>query len=200
MNVTKPVIAVFIVLALSLIGMNVALVKQDRRLAGLNKAYEMNLHLNVGTMVPSLSGTSLMGRPQQVAYKPGRPKTLLLVFARSCPDCTLNWPAWQKVLSRVDPNRVRLIGVSLENEGLTSQFLTQVGINKAEIILLPDAGSIISYRFRYTPQTILIGSDSKVEGIWSGVLNAQQIREVETDSLSPEARHLATADRAAQPP
>ncbi|HEV2289151.1 MAG TPA: redoxin domain-containing protein [Candidatus Acidoferrales bacterium] len=197
MNVPKPVVAGFVILAFALIGLNVALVKQDRKPGGLNKAYEANLHLNVGATVPPLSGASLTGSPATIEYESGQPMTLLLVFARSCSNCTLNWPAWQKLLAKIDPTRARVIGISLQNEGLTSQFLTQIGMTAIEMTLLPDASSILSYRFRYTPQTILVGSDRKVEGIWSGVLNTRQISEIQQAVLSPQPQS-ATNNEAAQ--
>ena len=200
MKVPKLAAAGFIVLALLLIGLNVALVKQDRRLAALNKTYEANLHLSVGDSVPPLSGVTSIGSPATVEYKPGQPKTLLLVFARSCGACESNWPAWQRVLSQIDPKRVRLIGVSLESTDLSSQYLAQVGLTKAEMIVLPNVGSVVSYRFRYTPQTILIGPEGKVEGIWSGVLQPQQIAQIEQRSLAAEVRPLPAEEKDAPSP
>jgi peroxiredoxin len=179
MNIPKPVVAVFVLLALLLIGMNVALVKQDRSLASLNKAYEAHFHLNVGDTVPPLCGTGSNENTATVAYRPGEPKTLLLVFAPSCPDCTLNSPGWQKLLGQIDLTRVRPVAISAERNGLSRQYLQQMGLGSVKMALLPDFESIVSYRFQYTPQTILIGSAGKVEGIWSGVLNAQQIGEIE---------------------
>jgi hypothetical protein len=184
MNIPKPILAGFAALAVLLIGLNIALVKQDRALASLNKAYEANQHLNLGDAVPTLSGTSVLGGAAEVAYKVGDPKTLLLVFAPSCIQCALNWPAWRKILQNADPSRVRVIGVTLESEGLASEYLAQVGINKAEMVVLPAIKSFISYRLRFTPQTILIDSGGKVEGIWSGSLNPQQISEIEHTVLS----------------
>jgi len=191
MNVPKPVVAAFTVLALLLIGVNIALVRQDRALFSLNTAYEAKFHLSVGDMVPPLSGTGPNGNPATVAYKSGQPKTLLLVFARSCPDCTLNSPAWQNLVNQIDLTRVRAVAVSVERAGLSSQYIQQAGLARAKMVLLPDFESITSYRFQYTPQTILIGSDGKVEGIWSGVLKSQQISEIEQAVLSPEPTSVA---------
>lgn len=190
MRVPKFVVAAFVVLAISLIALNVALTKQDRRLAALNKAYEANLHLNVGAMVPPLSGFAADGTPAMITYDPGQPKTLLLVYARSCPECGLNYVSWQKLLYQIDPTRVRAIAVSMEGAGLSKQYIKQMGMTKAEKVLLPDFQSILMYRFRYTPQTILIGSDSEVEGVWSGVLNPLQLGDIRKQALSPESSLL----------
>jgi peroxiredoxin len=194
MRVPKLVVAAFVVLALGLTGFNIALVKQDRRLAALNKAYEANLHLNVGAKVLPLSGSAADGTPTIVTYNPGHPKTLLLVYAPSCPECGLNWLSWQKLLNQIDPTRVRAIGVSVEGNGLSKQYVEQVGMSKAETVLLPDFQSIVLYKLRYTPQTILIGSDSKVEGIWSGVLDPHQLSDITKQALSPESALLTAKE------
>lgn len=194
MRVPKLVVAAFVVLALGLIGLNIALVKQDRHLVALNRAYEANLHLNVGAKVPPLSGSAADGTPTIVTYSPDHPKTLLLVYARSCPECGLNWLSWQKLLNQIDPTRVRAIAVSVEGDGLSKKYIEQVGLTRAETVLLPDFQSIVLYRFRYTPQTILIGSDSKVHGIWSGVLNPRQLSEIAQQALSPESALLTAKE------
>jgi hypothetical protein len=192
MNVPKPILALFAVLGISLIGLNIALVRQDRWLATLNAAYEGSLHLTVGSSVPSLSGVSLTGEPETVTYEADPPKTVLLVFSSSCPACAVNWPAWRRVMSQIDPKRARLIGVDLGSSDLGDRYLQQVGMTaKTQLILLPDIQSVLSYRFRYTPQTILIGGDSKVEGIWSGPLSQQQIREIERESMNEEVPHVS---------
>ena len=96
-------------------------------------------------------------------------------------------------MNQIDPKQTRLIGVSLETTGLSSLYLQQVGIvTKATEILVPDLKTYVGYRLRYTPETILISSDGTVEGIWSGALKPQQIREVEQESLPPgEKPHIA---------
>lgn len=182
MRVPRPVVAIFFALAVLLVGMNFALQKQNRRLASLNKLYELSQQLSVGQKVPPMSGIDLTGTPLTLPYTSGAPKTLLLIFARSCPACDLNWPGWQKILRQLGADNVRSVGVSLENRGLTPQFLTETGINKVQSLILPDGSTVLSYKFKYAPQTILIGSDSRVEGIWSGVLEQKQLSEIEEAS------------------
>jgi peroxiredoxin len=190
-GVPKPVVATFVVLAVGLISFNIALVKQDAKLAAMNKAYEANLHLSAGAKVPPLSGSAADGTPTVITYSSVHPKTLLLVYARSCPACALNWLSWQELLNRVDLTRVRPIAVSVEGDGLSTQYLKQVGLTKVEAALLPDFESILLYRLRYTPQTILIDSNSKVEGIWSGVLNPRQVTEIAEETVSSDSNSLA---------
>jgi hypothetical protein len=195
MNVPKPAVVSFALLVVLLMGLNVALARRDQKLAGLNKAYEANFHLGVGDAVPSLYGTGLDGSRVTVGYKPGQSKTLLLVFAHSCTACMLNSPAWRRLLTQTDSGQVRLIGVSLEGTLLPSQYLAQLGLANVQATLIPDASSIISYRFRYTPQTILIGPNSKVEGIWSGVLEPGEITEIER-AIAPLNAGAISKDRA----
>ncbi len=194
MRVPKPVVAAFVVLALGLVSLNVALVKQDRHLAALNRVYEADLHIDVGAKVPPLSGSAADGTPTIVTYNPGHPKTLLLVYERSCAECGLNWLSWQRLLNKIDPTRVRAVAVSMDAAGLSRQYIEQVGLTKARTVLLPDFQSIAMYRFRYTPQTILIGSDSKVEGIWSGLLDPHQLGDITRQALSPESALLTAKE------
>jgi peroxiredoxin len=196
MQVRKSVLVAFVLVAVVLIGTNVALVKQNRTLAGLNKAYEANLHLSVGVMVPQLSGSAFDGTSTVVKYDRSQLKTLLLIYAPSCSYCRLNWVSWRELLNQIDPARVRAVAVSVEGAGLSQQFLEQVGLTKAATVLLPDFHSLVSYRLRYTPQTILISPDGKVEGIWSGVLSSQQAMEISRAALAPEQTLLAKSTQA----
>jgi hypothetical protein len=198
-RIPKAALAAFGVLAVLLIGLNVGLVRQDRRLAATTKAYEAQMHLKVGDTVPPLSGTGPVGGAVMVTYEPAAPKTLLLVFASSCGACAKNWPAWQSVMSQIDPKHTRLVGVSLDNGGISGQYLQQVGMTTTTS-LIPDIMSVLGYRFRYTPQTILIGSDSKVDGIWSGVLSVRQIQEIEQESLAAEAGPSVAEAKGARSP
>lgn len=196
MQVRKPILAAFVLLAVALIGTNVALVKQDQTLAALNKAYEANLHLSVGAKVPPLSGSASDGTSTVVTYDRGRLRTLLLVYAPSCSYCGLNWVSWRELLDQVDPAQVRAVAVSVEGAGLSEPYLEQVGLTKARTVVLPDFHTILLYRLRYTPQTILIGPDGKVEGIWSGVLSSQQAIEISRAALAPEQTSLSKSARA----
>jgi hypothetical protein len=199
MHISKAALAAFAVLTVLLMVINVALIRQDRRLAATAKTYEASMHLKVGDTVPPLSGTGPVGGAVTVTYEPSEPKTLLLVFARSCGACVMNWPAWQSVMNRLDPKHTRLVGVSLDNGGLSGQYLQQMGMT-TKTSMIPDIMSVIGYRFRYTPQTILIGSDSKVEGIWSGVLNAHQINEVKQESIAAESKPSVAEAKGARSP
>lgn len=201
MRIPKPLLVAFAFLAVALIGLNAALVRQDRRLAATAKAYEGQMHLKIGDTVSPLSGISPTGGAVRVTYGPTEPQTLLLVFARSCGACVMNWPAWQSVMNQIDPKRTRLVGVSLDNDGLSGEYLQQAGMTtRTSLILAPDITSVVGYRFRYTPQTILIGSDSKVEGIWSGVLNVRQIQEIKQESLAAEIKPSVVEAKEARSP
>ncbi|HEV2288100.1 MAG TPA: hypothetical protein VGR81_04020 [Candidatus Acidoferrales bacterium] len=91
---------------------------------------------------------------------------------------------WQKLFEQIDLRRARIIGVSLEKAGLSSQYLGLVDLTRTGTMLLPDVDSIVSYRFRYTPQTILIDAGGRVDGVWSGVLKSEQIGQIEQAVLS----------------
>jgi peroxiredoxin len=185
-NVPKPLIALFGALALCLVGLNIALERQDARLAALNRLYEANFHLSVGDSVPALYGRDDGGRVISIDYRLGASKTLVLVFARSCPDCELNWPAWHEIVGRVG-ERVRLVGVSMENDGASREYLLQVGLAKIKDVVFPDPETVVSYRLRYTPQTILVSPDGRVQGVWSGVLTPADTQDVTKAALSPLA-------------
>jgi hypothetical protein len=189
-SLPKMVTAAFILLAGILIGINFALVRSNRVITEQYQTCEAALHLNPGDKLPALSGVDVMGSHHVVSYRAGNAKTLLLVFEQRCEACVVNWPYWQAILKRVDAQHVRVVGVDLQEGGLSIQYLARVGFPSTREFVLPDIQSILAYRFRYTPQTILIDADGTVEKVWSGALDPAETKEIEQRSLSTEATSL----------
>lgn len=183
MQIPKSVGVSFILLGVLLIGTNLTLVRKNRSLSGLNRAYEESLQLHVGVKVPTLSGTDPSGNHVGVSYRDGQPKALLLVYSPSCGACTVNWPFWQQILRHYGASNARVVAVSMEESGASTKYLSEVGIRDVEVVLMPDPDSVIAYQFRLTPQTILIGPASKVEGVWSGLLNQKEVSDIEQHLL-----------------
>lgn len=157
MKLPAPIRLGIFSLAVLLVGLNAALLRQNRKLDALNKAHESSSHLNVGDTVPLLDDIGDAGQPLTLDYPSGQQKTLLLVFSPSCVECTLNWPNWHKLLGQVDNARTRILGVTFKERGLSQNYVSQAGLPEVQEVLMPDPQSVIMYRFRLTPQTILIG-------------------------------------------
>lgn len=73
---------------------------------------------------------------------------------------------------------VRIVAVTFDHTGLSTKYLAQIGLPDVHDILMPDPQTVVLYRFQYTPQTILIDSERKVEGIWSGVLSPGNVANI----------------------
>jgi len=47
------------------------------------------------------------------------------------------------------------------------------------VIAQADPKALVRYQFRLTPQTILVDAGGRVEKVWSGVLDASSVAEIE---------------------
>jgi hypothetical protein len=125
----------------------------------------------VGEVVPPLLGRDNAGG---LTSGPAG-ATLLLVYSETCDVCLLNWPQWQMLRQSAAAANVPVTLVTLSAIDTTSyreryQF---TGLRT------PDPTTLISYRLRYAPQTILVGHSSEVKGVWTGALTDTQRRAVE---------------------
>ncbi len=178
MRVPKVVVAVFVILGISLIVLNLALVRQDRVLANRARGYELNLQpFQISDYAPPFSGTSLSGERVFLNYQSGPSTTLLFVFSPTCPECTVNWSYWEQILKRRDPVHTRLLALNL-GPGLSTNYVTQLDLSNTEVFT-PESHGVYRYLFRYTPQTVLIGTGGKVEGAWFGVLHPADVKQIE---------------------
>ncbi len=122
-----------------------------------------------GQYVDLLSGLDEHGNA--ISIKPSSyKKTVVLVFSPTCPYCQVNWPKWSALVDGKHDSRVQFVLVDLTSSS-TNQFIVSKGLGKATLIKKLDSEQIKSLNLSETPQTIVIGPDSKVAKVFSGVLS-----------------------------
>ena len=164
---------------------NVLLIRQNRRLSALavnSSARRTEVDpLRPGEIVPTLVGTDLHGRETRITFSGNSSRTLLLVFAPGCEVCEENAPNWAMVVEVAERERLRVVTVSLVPEVmLAEEFLSRNGLARFENVIGLAAQSRKAYRLTQTPQTIILGTDGRVEGIWTGIVAGARRDELES--------------------
>jgi hypothetical protein len=168
-----PIAAILALLCVFLIVSNIVLI------TGLLKSrqrFEASQHTESGNQFSMLSGQNVAGSPVTVRYSSTGPSTLMLVFAPGCRPCMANSDNWKVLLQVADTNRTRVVGVSLESH-IPADYVAQIGLANY-LVLIPDIENVLDYRFRMTPQTILLSPSGTVEAVWSGLLDSFQLAEI----------------------
>lgn len=57
----------------------------------------------------------------------------------------------------------------------SSQFIAEKNVGRAKVIRKLDPQQVVALNLNMTPQTIVIGSDSRVKKVFTGVLSADDI-------------------------
>lgn len=160
-----------------LLGINIALVRQNRQLKAQISLPPPALELPAGESVPDLKGFDLSGEPIEVDYGKDPHKVLVFVFSPTCNFCTQNWPKWWDVMSSLNRDAVRPVAVDVTSS-TTAVFVAEHKLKDIAVMNQVDPGARMRYRFQLTPQTILIDSNGKVEKVWTGVLNDAAVEEL----------------------
>jgi peroxiredoxin len=162
---------------LLLLLMDVALIRQNQNLKAELSRPSAAMQLQAGTVVPPLEGYGASGEKLLFDYGHDPRKTVLFVFSPTCSFCEENWPRWRQITAALNTESVRPLAVDVSS-GATRGFADGHGLANMPLLIKIEPGSLVSYRFRLTPQTILIDPQGKVEKIWSGVLTADQLKEI----------------------
>lgn len=160
-----------------LLGLNIALVYQNRELKSRLSVPPPVLQATAGAQMPDLKGFDPDGKPVAVHYGNDPRHVLVLVFSPTCPFCEQNWPKWAEVIKSLDGSVVRPVGVDVTSS-TTDDFDSQHAMAGMPVIAKVDPVARVDYRFQLTPQTILVDASGKVEKVWTGVLNDANVSEL----------------------
>lgn len=159
-----------------LLALNAALIIQNRDLKARFSQPPPEMQVKAGAIVPALEGYDPHGEKLAFPYGRDPRKTIVFVFSPTCSFCEENWPNWRQVAEHLDITTVRPVAVDVSSSA-SLEFAASHGLADMPLIVKVEPKSLISYRFRLTPQTILIDSHGRVEKIWSGVLTSEQVEE-----------------------
>lgn len=168
-----------LVLALSclfLLGMNLALVRQNKTLKTRISQPPPALEAPAGTQVPDLNGMDVRGNRFSINYGNDPRKVLVFVFSPACGFCSDNWPKWSRLFPELDHNLVRPVGIDVSSSATADYISQQFG--SVPVATQIDPKDVVDYHLHLTPQTILIDPKGKVEKVWSGVLDDSDVKEI----------------------
>ena len=160
-----------------LLALNAGLITQNRDLKARFSPPPPEMQVKVDAIVPALEGLNPYGEKLAFPYGRDPRKTIVFVFSPTCSFCEENWPGWRQITERLDITTVRPVAVDISSSA-TLEFVASHGLADMPLIAKIEPKSLLSYRFRLTPQTILIDSHGRVEKVWSGVLTSEQVEEV----------------------
>jgi peroxiredoxin len=155
---------------LLLLGINLALLYQNRALKAQLSAPPSGLEAEPGAPVPDLKGYDISGNPLTISYAQDSRKVLVFVFSPTCSFCVENWPKWWDVMPALNRQAVRPVAVDVTASS-TQAFLAEHRLTDMPVMLQVDPVSRVRYRLQITPQTILVDTAGRIEKVWSGVLD-----------------------------
>ena len=161
---------------LLLLGMNVALIRQNKTLKAQVSQPPPSLEAPIGAQMPELKGFDPGGREISIAYGKDLRKVLVFVYSPSCQFCTQNWPKWQQLFPELDRSAVRPIGVDVSATSTMDYIVRQ--FKDLPVVTKVDPKDMVDYHLHLTPQTILVNQTGKVEKVWSGVLTDANVAEI----------------------
>jgi peroxiredoxin len=167
-----------VIFVVALLGMNVFLAQQNKKLQVLASRPDRALEVKTGTPLPALEGLDSSGQPLTLGYGQDSRKTLLFVLSTRCRACLENMAAWRAMIDQLDSRRYRLAGISLQSNGL-SEFANRHGINTIPIFAELDPKYRVTYNLALTPQIILIDAAGKAEKVWTGALRNEETLDLE---------------------
>ena len=153
--------------------MNTRLANQNRSLADQVQGFFRSLELPAGAQVPPLIGTDRDGGDIVVDLTTEDQPVLLLVFSPFCPACDQNWPNWRTLLAAQQASGGRVVPVDIT--GLAQDdYLRRNGIDRIPIVVDVTPETNMAYRFRFTPQTLILHEGELIGG-WTGVLTEENL-------------------------
>lgn len=174
-----------------LVGINFHLLSVNRSLSQQIAAFYRSISLPLGATLPPIVGTSRSGDLLILDSSRETDPVLILVFSTSCPFCDENWPHWQTLIRSQQNNGGKTVLVSMLDE-VRDDYLEYYNVTDIPLIVSPTPETHMAYRFRFTPQTMIL-MDGRLVGGWMGVLEPENVMQAidllagrETETLSED--------------
>lgn len=175
--IRKSAALVLCVGVVALIGLNIALLLQNRKLKQQLVA-PPDLVPKIGTRIDALEGIALNGSKIRLPFTGQGKETLLFVFSTDCGVCSLNWPTWQSIAQSIPNGSYRLAYADVMSH-MTETYAQEYRIAGAPVFAELDAQNQAALNLRLTPLTILLSSNGEVERVWVGLLEGKQLSDLE---------------------
>jgi len=156
---------------------NLVLLRANHNLAAERETLKRQVTLNSGMRMPALEAKTLSGQLATVAFGQDGKQTVLFIFSPACPICEENWPMWERITQNADSQGLRLVALDLSG-AVQPDYIAYHRMSRFILLRDPQPQSLLAYRFRQTPQTVLLASDGTVKGSWIGPLSRANADEI----------------------
>lgn len=112
----------------------------------------------------------------QTELQRGSEKVLLCVLGPSCRVCERNWPHWKSLMARL-PQSVKPIMVDLWDQ-ISPEYLRRMQLSERDVLTRLSGSTVLAYRFRYVPQTVLLDRMNRVLFSSEGELDERAMGEL----------------------
>ena len=163
-------------LCLALVIVNVALQRQNSKLAVALEDVRYARGPRPGGTLRELSGHDALGGPVVFNFSSQKNRTLLLVLSAWCGACTENWPRWLDVARRVTP-AVQVVYADVA-DSVSADYLRRFGVPQSRFLTRIDLPTRWVHDLRETPQTIVLGPAGRIERVWLGVLTQNDVNAI----------------------
>ncbi len=171
-EIKKSFLLAFAVLCISLFITNILLMKRLSELKRFNDALSVPTKLQIGAVVPSFVGYDGAGRKVSYDYGVDTRKTVLLILSPTCHACDENWPNWNRLISMLDLSKIRLVIANINTTApVSTNYVSKHGISNIPLLSETSPETMAAYKLGYTPQTIVIAADGKVEKVEIGLVD-----------------------------
>jgi thiol-disulfide isomerase/thioredoxin len=174
----RLVVYILLLLCLLMTAANIYLLRANRTLRISSSWSPLKVEVTRGVLVKAVSGLDFENRTVDIPTF-GKKATVLMCFSPVCPFCEKNWPSWSLLINSVGDKNVNFVVVDLTSDA-TPEFLASKHIGRAQVIHRLNPQDVVTLDLALTPQTVVIGGDSKVEKVWTGVLSADDLRSLTT--------------------
>jgi hypothetical protein len=137
-------------------------------------------------VVHPIAATDLEQEVASIDYPDEAKKTILFIMSPTCPVCDENWPHWEHIVERLDPNRAKAVVLDI-SKAKTAKLSELHDLHRLPLFTNISAESILEYRLRATPQTIVVRaagrrigrqSAGRIDGVWTGLLSSSNVKEI----------------------
>jgi hypothetical protein len=133
----------------------------------------------LGSVVPALEGTDLVGTVATVSYGDDARPTVIYVFSPECRWCARNLPNL-RALIHDKAKSYRFVGLSLDsNATAVRDYLHATGLDLT-VLLNPAPSVVAALGLGVTPHTLVVSPDGRLVRSWMGAFTGTNATDVES--------------------
>jgi putative oxidoreductase len=141
--------------------------------------------LKPGELLPPFLASDLSGRHVTIGYGPSTGETVIFLFSTGCTACKRNLSNWEQIGRQAAEMGARLLAVSLDAPDATANYAVEHRL-AYPVLVTSDSMFVRYYRPFLTPQTLLIDAHGRVQKVWLGLLEGQDVEDVLGHLRPPE--------------